>query len=115
MRRLPAGEVKQRLMRLFQYIAMPSALASMITALKVFGFSGWWIVALVPLALFVLWADHRWVFPQECRYVNSKNLDFQGSWDDIKAIKKLLEERRESEKRSRRVVRPKDKRDKPQH
>jgi len=94
MKKINVGEWKQRLMRLFQYLMMPSAIASILGFLKLYGFEWWWIFSLVPVCAFILWIDDKRIFSQEWRYMNSKNMDFQESWNDIRAIKKLLEEKK---------------------
>lgn len=59
-------------------------------------FSLFWLIvvliALVMLIIFLVWFDVKFILPNKQEYYGNKNPFFRKMWNDIKAIKKTLEE-----------------------
>lgn len=47
--------------------------STILTVLKVYGFSGWWGLAMVPVVVLILWFDDRHGMKGETDYSNERN------------------------------------------
>jgi hypothetical protein len=88
MRPLKLGEVKVRLIRVTQYFAPLGFAGGVLSALKLYGFSGWAFFALLPVFALVMWYDHKRALEDEYTYLNEKNIGHQ---ELVEQVKKLTE------------------------
>jgi hypothetical protein len=94
MRPLKLGEIKVRLIRVTQYFAPLGFAGGVLSALKLYGFSGWTFFALLPVFALVMWYDHKRALEEENTYLMEKNVVFQELIAEVKRIHKLLNDMR---------------------
>jgi hypothetical protein len=70
---------------------MVSAIASILTVLKVYAYSGWLIALAVPIFAIIYYLDNRYSIRGEFDYQNRNNLEWQETRNEIKEIKRMLE------------------------
>jgi hypothetical protein len=81
------GEIRIRLLRVLAYANFVTFISATLAALKIYGFRGYWIFALLPILALIAWVDHKYVIESENDYLNKKN----------RALQELLDRARKNE------------------
>jgi hypothetical protein len=81
------GEIRIRLLRVLAYANFVTFISATLAALKIYGFRGWWVFALIPVLAVIAWVDHKYIIEEETEYLNRKN----------RALQELLDRARKSE------------------
>ena len=87
------GEWKIRLMRVTQYFNIIAFASSVLTVLKVYGFSGYSCFLLIPIFILIMWYDNKKALVDEYAYLNDKNLQWQETRKQIKEIHEMMGKR----------------------
>lgn len=76
----PLGHVKFYADQVKNYLTWFSGPASILTLFKVYGWSPWWLLTLIPLAVVLVWAIKFHIFPGEAEAATRNNPE----WMDMR-------------------------------